>query len=1273
MAAFNADDDPPIIGIGGRANGNDNSAGPGVAISSDFWDDFDDDGESDAVFFATANGPPGRNIDSSGAGPTAQKNDDDYGMVAMSYDDARAPSAAMSGKNGRPASPLISESTFDLKDGDVREIEKHLVYLRNESSSYQTVAKTCLVVVQTVVDKFPASSSMQYPVSLDSLRIESSPILHIQRFHSLVSHILSSLKVCLSTHAVAACRILAAKTLATVARSSYARLHFDEKIFSVRLPSSTANRMKDECGNGTAYALVIAALNQNDSVSCAALESLGRLTVDTQWDGLAAETRCITQCCMPRTSTSERGSGQKWRLDQSLITKEIQSKAWENILFPRMQALLQRTYTSDYQMALAIPVVAAALVHALVEGPETKPSRRAIQTSRTSNAKRGWRETDMEGLVSDFVWGLLLKESTDRGLQRAMALACLRLSAALPSAIWMVPACRHAAIILHKHIDEDLSALQCSESFSVGEDAADNIAGTVALLLISLRGIPINERAPGISAALRATMLSVPQEIPLPIDESADETKPGRTGLLTEMVVLILLDDESIWTRVEEPTHNSGAPSPSPSELLLSVLQSVPPELPQSSMDELMWVFCSVALQVKRRGETLPTRTSSWRTYSLLLLEFFAASYHKADSNICSPYKAPSQLVYNRLLISALGDCNVFPPASLSISDKMCDDESDDTDTVIGGPGNQSSGLSPSFSRLMEKLMSLRESPVVSITQTGRHNIESSFIQTQFTATLVDSWIGKCISNHDRRLSNADEITVGPALITVVQSTLSNLFNDHLGRDDPATVDVVARLVQVLLGCIETVVYLSVCLDCVEGNGSQNSQIIPLASQILQELGSDKGDGGHGSLLRHRVGIDAINAMNRLNVWISNQPSQSKHEDIASAVQVSPLIKRVELKGLASIVNKSTDVRPALFRHRARLTSQARISLVSSAKNPGTRLLYPRNPLRLPNLLSHSIVERDGLPLKLPEEGGDQYHVTTLTSCSDPVVLTLAHELHDTERSDLSDARSLAITLRLHNATPLAVKNIRLGINISQDSTSCFTSATYENEIAGGDHVTWEVVISSWEIGNLKLQAFVTFMGVQIESCTSKWVSLTDGDRTLPEDYDDDYDESADVSIECRPAFISTINYSLRPCPIVFFKGDRKSGDADTFVSQWNHLNCERVFTLVAHDKSIDSKLGRVTLNGTGCALTAPGGKRLLFNLTRDGGSPTVHMAIRSNSSSLLDSLIGTEQSVDNFLQFLFDDRLHLVKEDFGAQKMTSGHDFPSMTMTRPQTDGVMM
>lgn len=1262
MAASNAADDdwaPSPIG-GGRAGGNGSSAGPGVVVSSDFWDDFDDD---ESLFFVThtpANSPPGKIFDSVAVPPTAQKNDNDYGMVAMSYEDARVPSAAVSGKNGWPASTLISESTFDLgdisDDLETREIEKHLVYLRDESSSYKIVAKTCLVVVQTVVDKFPAST-MQYQASLDSLHIESSSILHIQRFHSLVSHILSSLKICLSTHSVSACRVLAAKCLATVARSSYTRLHFNEKIFSVRLPSSTGTRMKDECGNGTAHALVIAALNQNESVSCAALESLGRLTMDIQWDSLAAETRCIAQCCMSRSSMSERGSRQKWKINQAFVTKEMQSKVWENILFPRMQALLQRTHTSDYQLALAIPVIAAAFVHALVEGPETKPSRRYIQTSRTSNAKRGWRETDTEGLVSDFVLGVLLQESTEKGLQSAMALACLRLSAALPSAIWMVPACRHAAIILHKHIDEDLSALKCSESITVG-DATDNIANTVALLLISLRGIPMNERAPGISSALRATMIFVPQEIPNAINNS-EETKPGRTGLLTEIAVLILLDDESMLARVEEPSDSSSAPS----ELLLAVLQSVPQELPQSSMDELMWVFCSVALQLRRRSEALPTRTSSSRTYSLLMLEYFASSYHKAASNIRSPFKAQSQLVYNRLLIFTLRDCNVFPPASLSISDKMCEDESDGTDTVIGGPGNRSSTLSPLVSRLMKKLMSLQESPVVSITQTDRHNIESSFIQTQFAATLVDSWIGKCISNHDRRLSNADENQGTLALITLVQSTLSNLFicHSHIGCDDPATVDFVARLVQVLLGCIETVVYISECLNCVEGNGSQNLQIIPVASQILQELGSDKGDGGQGSLLRHRVGIDATNAMSRLNVWVSNQQSLSHIEDIASAVQVSPLIKRMELNGLATIVNKSTEVRSALFRHHARLTSQDRISLALSAfaKNPGARLLCPRNPLRLPNLISHS---REGFTLKLPEGRGDQYHVTTLTSCSDPVVLTVAHELHDTEMSDLSDASLLVVTLRLHNATPVAVKNIRLGINISQDTTSCFTSATYKHEIAGGDHVTWEVVLSCWEIGNLKLQAFVTFMDVQIESCTSKWVSLAEGEHVLSDDYDDDHDESADVSIKCRPTIISTID-SLRPCPILFVEGDQESGDADAFASLWKQLNCERVFTLVTHDESIGSNLGWVTLQDgtTGGAVMAPGGKRLLFNLTRDARAECLLcMAIRSNSSSLLDSLSGTESSL---VRILFGDSLRLVKEDFGAQKIPLGHDFPSITM----------
>ena len=237
-----------------------------------------------------------------------------FGMVALAYNDA-APSLASTwgACSSRPTSPTFGQTDAsgdslagdDISDdAELLDLDRqYLTNLRNPNSPHRLVARSCLVIYQLMYSKdhgngsqsnisVSASSTSQLPI-----QIEASSIYHIQRHQRLIHRIICSLTRCLSSHNSPSCRSLSCRTLASTARASYARLRFDAQLTSVRLPPSIATRMEDECGNGAAYSLVVAAIEQgDDGVSGAALEALGMLTLDPHTDNLTAEVRGIAEC-----------------------------------------------------------------------------------------------------------------------------------------------------------------------------------------------------------------------------------------------------------------------------------------------------------------------------------------------------------------------------------------------------------------------------------------------------------------------------------------------------------------------------------------------------------------------------------------------------------------------------------------------------------------------------------------------------------------------------------------------------------------------------------------------------------------------------------------------------------------------------------------------------------------------------------------------------------------------------------------------------------------
>ncbi len=245
---------------------------------------------------------------------------------------------------------------------------------------------------------------------------------------------------------------------------------------------------------------------------------------------------------------------------------------------------------------------------------------------------------------------------------------------------------------------------------------------------------------------------------------------------------------------------------------------------------------------------------------------------------------------------------------------------------------------------------------------------------------------------------------------------------------------------------------------------------------------------------------------------------------------------------------------------------------------------------------------------------------------------------------------------------------MRLDVAFDEEgNNSVCTTSLYNNEIDAGDCITWEIVLEDWKIGDISLRATITFLGLEKESISHKWLHGA-GDLSCESPLVVDEDEGTmDVAIHCESTSISSL-FTLQPCPLVFYSGHK--GDEKAFMFLWSQLehSSELMFMQSTPQKetAIDAKRGRVTLsNGvTGCAFIAPGGDRILCtHQINQAGSHSLW--IKSNSSELISSLVGTLPLKTSLLRFIFGGDELIVKE--GSQTNMNvdcmKHDFPSITM----------
>eukprot|EP00984_Skeletonema_dohrnii_P021030 scaffold10406_cov134-Skeletonema_dohrnii-CCMP3373.AAC.2 len=830
-----------------------------------------------------------------------------------------------------------------------------------------------------------------------------------------------------------------------------------------------------------------------------------------------------------------------------------------------------------------------------------------------------------------------------------------------------------------------------SESSSA-TPAVETISGTAAILLIALRGIPVNERTPGLASVLRAALLLGTASSSYLLRK---HNRLNHVGLLAEVALLVMLDgSKDIGPPPSNEVINQGENDEEKEKIvgtrsiLLNRIFQEHDLAVTPAVDELMWVFCSLFLQIgEKRNYSMTTDLSAaadWSNIGLVLLDKFASFLSTDDLNN-SLFATAASDAYSKLLTNMLKRSAAFPPSSLSISDNMFavaekSSASSRGRSVVEIPAESSSRVALTLFKLTRAL-TLQRSKLVS----SNTSFDSIKMNVRLNATLCDAWFGHCIANNDAKQSNQGQLDIAFELLSLLRSdmmTLLQMVGDGLEMQQPGEV---LHLLRVCIAGVETVACVSEVISYGNSLTTTNNETadekvsaaaISALSGVFTAAGEIATTSQQASWLCQQGAVDSSNAASRISGYIRDITNYY-HDDIITALQPSNLGRRPTSSGSHSTENASFLYHHArlALNHRANLALEEYSSTTTSSLSSKT--IRPFNPLRMHRTFSNTSIQVHqlvrGLPLLIPARTDDEVRPVSLTGSSDPFSLIMSPSMRQVRKSDSSESMVLLITMRLYNITAVPVENgVRLDVAFDEegDNSVCSTSL-YKHEIEAGDCITWEIALGDWKIGDLSLRATVTFLGLEKESITHKWLhggeQADDLSGESPLVGDDD-EGTMDVAILCEPTTISSL-FTLQPCPLVFFSGH--NGDTNAFDFLWSQLEhtSKLMFMKSTPQKEavIDKKKGRITLsNGaTGCAFIAPGGDRILCkHQINQGGSHSLWL--KSTSSELMTSLVGTSTLKTSLLRFIFGGNEFILKEGSPTNIMNGNHvnhDFPSITM----------
>jgi hypothetical protein len=506
--------------------------------------------------------------------------------------------------------------------------------LTNETSSYIDVAKVCLQLCSVSISGIAMNTDVNYFRNGCSIHSKLSiPISHTggndvhgddtsNSDHSTILRQVRFLCICLQHHTDRQCRIIAAQTIASLARNVYAQIRPSPLLYGHY--EALSHQYEDEVGSDIATTLCSVALDAvDDGVSAACMAALGHLiqTGSTSTygglfdDALAVHVRHLQVGTSPYAPVLRSISDE----DIGLALQELAVRVIENCLAPRLLQLLDRVirFNNTRHINVALPFLSVSLVHLVGVYPTA-----LHHTDRTVYSKR-WSELDVSGLVDACVTSLILpilqrpSSSSSTIVAITAAVAGLRLVHALPERSWVKPVCRWAVTVIQEEYNST-----CIGG-SRGGMAIESRLALLSVLVVASRALPVypDRTRTLIWIATHLTSPTLPSTASTPVccaglrlnlpdrtihtnTETVVYRRPTRMALWTEIALSFFLDGPS-----SQPQHSRGdglrtfLSSPVLSRIVGSTSSVTTADMTHQEQllrDEMLLAFASVAIEAGR-------------------------------------------------------------------------------------------------------------------------------------------------------------------------------------------------------------------------------------------------------------------------------------------------------------------------------------------------------------------------------------------------------------------------------------------------------------------------------------------------------------------------------------------------------------------------------------------------------------------------------------------------------------------------------------------------
>jgi hypothetical protein len=1021
----------------------------------------------------------------------------------------------------------------------------HLAPLRDNHSAYTAVSRSCLLLNQ-----YAGGGSSSAVEDVNS--VVSSDLFHDATYAETMSVGFAALMECISTHDDRRAKIIACKTLALVARSTYARIRHSPHLFALR--DSTNNRLEDEVGTDAPMALCTVALDDpDDGVAAVAIQSLGILTLSSLArpgtlveDELMRELLSITQGRPSPYASMMLDALQDE--DPTIPQMELQSRIFENVMSPRLLQLVCRvtSFDSVHHIRIILPFLTSCLVHL----SKTSPAL-LYGMDRATYSKR-WVELDFVSLVNDVVEVILLpamRSSFDGHLAHAAALSSIRLVHACPHAPWAQDVCEWAILVLKEE-------MACVDSLEAQLSA-------LAALTICARAIPLPARSSTLEFVfehvqrLPSTTLA-PHGIHSPglLVESngiLHYRRPARVAFLTDIALSFFVDGP-----VESREHQ--VRSTALQEFFKSAIVTGAMKEERSTKvvtqvrEELIATFCMVAADVGRNMRLTPegggksaegaqllvcgtiANFEEWIRMSLAVLTKFSPcigwgqppAYMEEELSLL----VAAQSSYVRLVQEVLHSVGLL--SSMSVSLKMAPtasppnmlwDQMEESAMFLGNydASSPSDVLLDSIAALIDELVKQ---------ELKGQGIVSHHMRLFLLSLAADQWVqGRHLATRKEFEATA-ATTEGSQLNLNVNSArellvalsprrvFSKVVESHkaqielYGKKKKELYKKYAQdTVTVCVACIENIALtacswrkrfgvsqetkhiLNLSIASLQGkNISDNdadaqAPVLPVCQAAIERIQTAFANNEGGALSPLLAGAGDLKRRPVVTAARSQQGRDSYNEGYLMQLSRQIIATRID-RCLLSV--------PPIYSFRA-----------AARKQNWLRLAVPPLPAS----------RNPQVPVSQFPRFQWGSNISSMAGGSDAAALTMAYSIRRSLRYDGEDEFRLMVVMRVHNTTAVEItEGVRLELSVVQENATTSTDSedqtsvevmkalgggdefsgeaslasaitVYKNELKCGEHLTWQVMLESLPMtGAISLHPSIVYRLIEVEPTNATWV-----------------------------------------------------------------------------------------------------------------------------------------------------------------------------------------